>query len=429
MQTEASKTWMLFESGGAVVVDLSLHMAARGNRPIDAYIVTGQEGGAFAGAARRAAEAAYHATLPFCPETSAMVVAYDLHGLSAGCPVTGESGGLAFALALGKRLLKKDPGPVAATGAVQSGHSNGPIGAVLGIDAKLSAAGELLPENGWVLYPRANESDVSAELKASLEKKGLHLHSVSTVAEAFQIVFGLPPQTVSSKKQWLGWLGGVLLLVLGSVAGVVIWTQSKPIPPVVTPVVQIIKQPMLPVKKIIPKQIPVKVSETVMPDQGGEVPKEVVTKSPEKASRFDMPVHLMGKTTLEKRLADILSMALGNVLEKQSGLPKGTVEVKGRVKIVKIEEFTEAESGAFKARMIVETTKLRLKKATGKMRVPTTRTEIEGPGSVTDLLPLAARKLADVVMEAMRIKTEYRPLSSEKTTATVIPVGDSKGFE
>jgi hypothetical protein len=59
---------------------------------------------------------------------------------------------LAFAVALAKRLLNKDPGPVAATGIVESSHNGGPIKRVRGIEAKLEAAGiSYLPEDGFFI--------------------------------------------------------------------------------------------------------------------------------------------------------------------------------------------------------------------------------------------------------------------------------------
>lgn len=245
MRREYSKTWMLFESGSGVAVDLSLHRAAGDkSRPIDAYVVTEYEG-EFTRAARRAAEAVYHAALSRGEAACAMVVGYDLQGLPAGCPVTGESGGLAFAVALGKRLLKQDPGPVAATGEVRSGHDGGPIGAVLGITEKLLAAGRLLPAGGWVLYPRDNEGDIPEDLRASLEKKGLKLHPVSHVSEALAMVFNLPgtdaTQTDAPKaddldqpgafvipRHRLWWLAGMLLVLMGMVATYLLWPAAAP---------------------------------------------------------------------------------------------------------------------------------------------------------------------------------------------------------
>ena len=188
-----SETWMLFESGNGVVVDLEFYAPPKKTtRPIDAWLVTGDEG-VFKDSARRAALAVFDAVHPQQGLGSEpMVVGFDLEGLPGGRPVTGESGGLAFAMALAKRLLQKDPGPVAATGEVKSGHGGGPVGPVQGIEAKLQAAGRLVPENGWVLYPKENDPDIPEALRRSLTDKGLKLQPVSSVAEALGLLFDTP---------------------------------------------------------------------------------------------------------------------------------------------------------------------------------------------------------------------------------------------
>ena len=187
---DCSTTWMLFESGNGVVVDLSLHSPSGDkSRPIDAYVVTECEGG-FTASARRAAEVVYDVVGGQGFEMDPVVVGYDLQGLPAGRQVMGESGGLAFAIALAKRLLGRDPGPVAATGEVKSGHGGGPVGPVRGIEAKMAAAGGLVPKKGWVLYPKENEREISDEVRESLREKGLKLQPVSSVADAIGLVFG-----------------------------------------------------------------------------------------------------------------------------------------------------------------------------------------------------------------------------------------------
>ena len=187
---ECSTTWMLFESGNGVVVDLSLHSPSGDKRrPIDAYVVTECEGG-FTASARRAAEAVYDVVRGQGLETDPVVVGYDLQGLPAGRRVMGESGGLAFAVALAKRVLARDPGPVAATGEVRSGHNGGPVGPVRGIESKMAAAGKLAPERTWLLYPKENDPEISDDLRKALGKKGLKLRPVSSVAEAIGLLFG-----------------------------------------------------------------------------------------------------------------------------------------------------------------------------------------------------------------------------------------------
>lgn len=187
----SQQTYILFEDGHSVEVNLSLYAAPKGsNRPIDAYLVTECEGD-FTRAARRAAETVYN-KLQTTQDLEPQVVGFDLHGLEAGQSITGGSGGLAFAIALAKKLYSgKDIGPVAATGEIQSSRGGGVINPVKGITAKLLAASQRVPENGWVFYPKENEKEVPEGLKKVCRKKGINLYAVATVNEALDLLFGM----------------------------------------------------------------------------------------------------------------------------------------------------------------------------------------------------------------------------------------------
>jgi len=96
---------MPFSNGDLARVSLSVYKAPKGqSRPIDAYVVTECDGD-FTGAARRAAEAVYNLAQKHLAHTEQMVVGLDIQGLSPGsAPVTGESGGLSFAIARKKQI-------------------------------------------------------------------------------------------------------------------------------------------------------------------------------------------------------------------------------------------------------------------------------------------------------------------------------------
>jgi hypothetical protein len=216
-----TKTWMLFESGNSVSVDLSLFSAPKENiRPIDAYVVTEAEG-TVTYSARRAAGAVYEVARNYRPNMGPVVAGFDF---TSNFPVTGESGGLAFAVALAKRLLNKDPGPVAATGIVESSHNGGPIKRVREIEAKLKAAGGILPSGGWVFYPQENENEISAELRIHLISKGLKLYPVSSVTQTLEILFAntqlkkdKPAQRFYPRKTTLMIFSLFLLLLAASI--------------------------------------------------------------------------------------------------------------------------------------------------------------------------------------------------------------------
>ena len=236
---------MLFESGNGVAVDLQLFDAPRESaRPIDAYVVTEVEG-SVTRSARRAAGAAYEAVARHVSDLPAAVAGFDF-----GCSsqVIGESGGLAFAVALAKHLARQDPGPVAATGEVESSHNGGPVSGIRGIAAKLEAAATVLPSGGHVFYPIENDVEVSAETRRKMAEQGLVLHPVSSVAEAIDLLF-FPDATESSEDKGAGkpdkdkglsiFYLLFLLVVLFATAGLAVWQSQTPgtvSPPAETPV-------------------------------------------------------------------------------------------------------------------------------------------------------------------------------------------------
>jgi hypothetical protein len=186
-----SPVWMLFESGTGVEVNLSLYAAPPDrSRPIDAFVTTECEG-SFTRSARRGAEAAYAWAIKNHPAIPPSVVSYDLKGLSANQKVAGESGGLAFAIALARHLTGIDPGPVAATGEIIASPNGGPVGPIRGIVAKLEAAARLLPEGGWVFYPEGNDDEVPDELRRSLSVKGLRVHRVTSVEQVLALLLSV----------------------------------------------------------------------------------------------------------------------------------------------------------------------------------------------------------------------------------------------
>ncbi len=193
-----SNTWMLFESGNGVVVGLSLYSPARQSlRPIDAFIMTEVEG-TVTRSARRAAGAVYEAVSRLRKDLRPVVAGFDF---ACPTPVAGESGGLAFAVALAKMLMQKDPGPVAATGIVQSSHNGGPVKGIRGIEEKLEAAAVVLSSGGWVLYPSENDDEVSPQLRKRLIDEGLRLCPVGSVVEAIDILFESEKQASQEQSE------------------------------------------------------------------------------------------------------------------------------------------------------------------------------------------------------------------------------------
>ena len=95
--------------------------------------------------------------------------------------VSGQSGGLVFALALASDITGKASGSVAATGIVEA---DGAIGKVLqaDLDAKIEAACRALSRGGVLICPQDNQ--ISDEIREKLEGKGIELIQVASVAQA-----------------------------------------------------------------------------------------------------------------------------------------------------------------------------------------------------------------------------------------------------
>ena len=414
-QTDQSKTWMLFESGNGVTVDLSLYSPSRGKtRPIDAYVVTECEGD-FTGSARRAAEAVYDVVRQRGSGLDPVVVGYDLRGLPGGRPVIGESGGLAFAIALAKRVLEQDPGPVAATGEVKSSHGGGPVGAVKGIVAKLEAAGRLVPENGWVFYPKENDGDIQEGLRRSLTDKGLKLQPVSSVAEALDLLFELPKSQIrtgpppSKRRRTLLATGITLTLMCICVLAIL---RIHGWPPFGRDTSQV---------KVDQADDRTSSAVTTEKDTGiGDVP----------APHPLVEIQLTGKTGMGFELSELTTEKLKNLFEED----KRPVHIYGHVVILKITEEPVDNKGALSTTMTVAVKGFNYENGKETGSFPALRVVIEGQGMARTLLPKAALALAQEIVKAVTQKGHKRsePAPPSKIPDPIKDTKDTKadhGFE
>ena len=129
--------------------------------------------------------------------------------------ISGQSGGLAFALALASEITKKGHGPVAATGIIEADGSVGKVRQA-DLDAKIEAACRALARGGLMLYPRDNH--ISDRIRRTLKERGIGLVPVMTVVQALHISgiiddHGGPVEAVP-RKTYLKFLPIVLLLLL-----------------------------------------------------------------------------------------------------------------------------------------------------------------------------------------------------------------------
>jgi len=405
-QTERSTTWMLFESGSGVVVDLSLYSPSRDKtRPIDAYVVTECEGD-FTGSARRAAEIVYNVVREHGVEIDPVVVGYDLQGLPGGRKVMGESGGLAFAIALAKRVYDQDPGPVAATGEVKSGHGGGPVGPVKGIEAKMEAAGRLVPENGWVLYPKENDREIPDELRTSLEGKGLRLQPVSSVAEALGLMFDFPvsqpkkdPPPVRHKSSLLK---NTLVLALVCFTALLVarihgWPPFKG---EVSPPGSDLTQTELP-EVVIDGKIPV--------DNGKDTTPLI---DPVSVTGPQIKISLSGKPGISSSLAQLTTEKLENLLTRKNAANPQIIKIAGEVVIRNISEMPPDKEGNLTTLMTVAVNGLVFGGGKTPRSLPVLSVTLQGKGSAKAFLPQVASALAREIAN----ETSLQKKSKKKAT-------------
>jgi len=221
----AAKVWMLFESGAAAEVVLSAHLTPEGNsRPIEAYL-TLECDRSFSRAALRGAETAYTWAQGKLFKLSPQIISYDLLGLSNDRGVTGESGGLAFALALATHLYGDNERPIAATGEIVASPDGGPVTSIQGINAKLAAAITLLPDDGLIFYPKENDFEVSTKVQQRAQTKGVTLHAVESVEQALSLLF--PESSLITKRKALKPWHFIVLLALLSILVSAIFSDDK----------------------------------------------------------------------------------------------------------------------------------------------------------------------------------------------------------
>ncbi len=434
---------MLFESGNGVAVDLQLFDAPRESaRPIDAYVVTEVEG-SVTRSARRAAGAAYEAVARHVSDLPAAVAGFDFGGSSQ---VIGESGGLAFAIALAKHLARQDPGPVAATGEVESSHNGGPVAGIRGIEAKLDAAAAVLPAGGHVFYPRENDGEVSAEARRKMVEQGLILHPVSSVAEAIDLLF-FPDAAESSEDKGSGMPDKAtgmsifyllfLLVVLFATAGLAVWQSQGPAP--VTPSAEVsaptvpVNQNEIPGQDAASKRNDEKTRQIGDDSNSGEMAAgRPETTSDETSGAFkteettpDKPlpasagedaaldsarvsIDISGNTSLNASISKALADKLEKFYSEQNHYlgPVETVEIAGQVYIMRVEETWIEETQNFRSNLRVEIRDLFYRDDKRTMPYRNIQVDVDGSGMVEDLISSAAQELMTKVLVAVSSKTE-----------------------
>ena len=399
-QRNASDTWMLFESGNCTLVSATVRPAPKDNkRPIDAYIVT-ECHIEFTRAAQMAAETILNTARDLMHNKTPAIVAYSygLNELAYGSSFDGRSGGLPFAIALAKKLHTLDPGPVAATGEITGGDLGGTIGPIKGIQSKLEAAGQVLPDGGWVIYPKANDREISDQLRKTLLKKGLRLRAVSSVQEALTAIFThidtKRKKGVEPKRRFKTLIIALTILFCG-LALIGYW-KNKPRSPVSGPKHMETLTPQ-------PQKEDTNSYKVPKPEPG--VPRQPVQRS---GISIDKPVeiNLTGNTILSRSIAELMTSRLSNMLEKRAVKNKVSIHLSGRIDMVKITEKMDAEAGGLHSDITIKINDLKLKTDIREKTFPALTVSVKGIGSARTLVPktvnVLLKRLTDEVAAEKR---------------------------
>ena len=367
-----SPTWLLFASGNSVKVEISLYdPAAVRSRPIEAYMVS-DVGSDLARSASRAAETVYavaHAAQIAPPPT---VVGYDLQGLGNGIEISGQSSGLALALALAKKIWPDaDPGPLAATGEIAGSSNGGPLNKIAGIQAKGESLLSLMPDGGYFFYPKSNDPEISQELKESWRANGIKAHAVATVAEALALFIpeiseksvGQPEQAASimvpKKRSHPGPLIFISFFSLVAFAAGLIYTTQQPRLKPKSPAPQIVsanKSPAQPAASISAPPATEKVSpKAQLSDQiasqtnsksgpgASASPPELSTPAGKITQSIPLPgnfpaITLTGASGLASRLARRTQTRLQAFIDSEKELRQELKQLSGRIEMLEIRE-------------------------------------------------------------------------------------------
>ena len=381
-QRNASDTWMLFESGNCTLVSATVRPAPKDNkRPIDAYIVT-ECHIEFTRAAQMAAETILNTARDLMHNKTPAIVAYSygLNELAYGSSFDGRSGGLPFAIALAKKLHTLDPGPVAATGEITGGDLGGTIGPIKGIQSKLEAAGQVLPDGGWVIYPKANDREISDQLRKTLLKKGLRLRAVSSVQEALTAIYThldtKCKKGVEPKRRFKTLILALTILFCG-LALIGYW-KNKPRPP---------DSGSKPIETL-----------PIVP-QGPILSPEISIDKP-------VEIDLTGNTILSRSIAELMTSRLSNILEKKAAKNKVSIHLSGRIDMVKIIETMDSETGGLRSDITITINDLKLKTDIREKIFPALTVRVKGIGSARTLVPktvnVLLKRLTDEVAAEKR---------------------------
>ncbi len=248
-----SKTWLLFDNGNYYCVNCSVYPPKPGSpKPADAFIVSESEGD-FTIAARNAAHAAYTSLKLRGEKVSPHIAGIELlERINAKANIVGESGGVCFAIAFAKALLKSDIPDIAATGVI---NADGTIKKVKGVKTKLETAADLVNHNGLVFYPAENRYNIPDKLALMFKQKQINCHAVNHIDQVFDILLTPLKQKTSFVKIAMAL---IIALIIAGISGYYFF-PVKEIPENISSneISKTVLEPPAPLPKIQKKSLPV----------------------------------------------------------------------------------------------------------------------------------------------------------------------------
>ena len=224
------KTFLLLDSGSAYTVVCKLFPPMpQSSRHTDAYLVT-EHNSDFSIASKRAVDRVYSAIIDRNENISPGVAGFDLAERGeATRNISGQSGGLAFAAAYAQKVKFKEiksgfDADIAATGVI---NEDGRVLKVQGVFKKLEAAVGLLGNNGVILYPEENHSQVinslPEDVTEKIKAKSINLYPVKDICHMLDILFkpenpAGSGKSVREKKK----IKGLVLSLLAAVIAIII---------------------------------------------------------------------------------------------------------------------------------------------------------------------------------------------------------------
>ncbi|CAG35944.1 S16 family serine protease [Desulfotalea psychrophila] len=223
---EPSSLLFPFASGNLAEIELSFYVNSgkRDGRPITTYPLDNVSPD-LDQSVRYAAEVAYRLALQSSKLGEISYAAgYRLKNMEGETSLTGESAGLAMALALYSELTSIHLGRVVATGALTGLGDGGTVSWVGEVPAKLLGALDGLESGDSMFYPLANVSQVTDVLKKKYVERGIRLIAVGSVEEALNYFPSLscPSQELVKKSRCVPALAIILLVGMLLVGGYVL---------------------------------------------------------------------------------------------------------------------------------------------------------------------------------------------------------------